>query len=99
MVRWPSGVTRMKQRPVVGPLVAWATGKSTPAACTPSAKRSPSLSFFTRPMNEAEQPKLAAPITVFAAEPPATVTVAPIASSNISAGVSSMSVIAPLAMR
>ena len=50
-------------------------------------------------MNEAEQPKLAAPITVLAAEPPATVMVAPMAPSSISAGASSMRVMAPLAIR
>ena len=79
IVRWPSGVTMMRQRAVAGPSVACAIGKSTPARWMSVVKRPPSASSRTLPMKQAEQPKLAAPITVLAAEPPEIVVDSPIA--------------------
>ncbi len=95
IVRWPSGVTSTKQRAVAGPSGAWGIGKSTPARRMSSVKRSPRWSSLTLPTKAARQPKLAAPITVLAAEPPETTVVSPMASRSSSAGASSISAIVP----
>ena len=49
MVRWASGVTTMRQRPVGGPSVAGADRNTTPLARRSWAKTVPSWSSKTRP--------------------------------------------------
>ena len=50
MVRWPSGVTRIRQRAVGAPPWRGAVGKWTPMDFMSAAKVSPSVSWATLPM-------------------------------------------------
>ena len=69
IVRWPSGVTSTRQRPLAGPSFANCVEKSTLAARISWAKAVPASSAFNLPMKAALQPRLAVPMTVLAAEP------------------------------
>lgn len=71
-MRWPSGVTKIRQRPVVGAPVRAATSKRMPAAWMSCANTSPSWSSATWPMKAQRLPSAAMPAIVFAADPPDT---------------------------
>ena len=70
MVRSPSGVTTIMQRPVGSPSVALADEKCTPREFRSWPKALPSPSSLTRPMYAARPPKDATPERVLAADPP-----------------------------
>src|SRR5512132_3208490 len=96
MVRWASGVTTMRLRPVGGPSVARALTKVTPMAVRSWANTWPSWSSATRPMYPARPPKLATPTVLLATEPPDISMPGPIAAYSSSARSVSTSVIALL---
>ena len=79
MVRCASAVTRIRQRPVPGPLSAGGVSKCTPSDLMSRANAAPSASSRTLPTKAALPPSDAIPATVFAAEPPETSAARPIA--------------------
>ena len=81
MVRWPSGVTRIRQQ-AVGSLPAAAAGvvKVTPAARMSWANTEPNWSCATLPMKPALPPNEAMPAIVLATDPPEISTPGPMAS-------------------
>ena len=71
MVRWPSGVTSTRQRPVGSPpLAAGGVEKVTPAVRMSWPKTSPNWSLDVLPMKPARPPNEAMPTMVLATEPP-----------------------------
>ena len=70
MVRWPSGVTAMRQRAVGMSPCRAGVGKWTPAAVMSRRKTSPSASSATLPRKATRAPRPAATAQVLAAEPP-----------------------------
>ena len=70
MVRSPSAVTLIKQRPVAGPSVSTGVSKAAPMPRISRAYSSPGSSPATLPTKTERPPKLATPATVLAAEPP-----------------------------
>ena len=70
MVRWPSGVTLIRQRPVGVASCIQPPAKRAPMASMSWAKTSPNWSRPSLPMCTARPPKLATPATVLPAEPP-----------------------------
>ncbi len=80
MERAASGVTRIIERPVAGPLVAGWVSKVTPVARISWVKIAPSWSSRTLPKKAAWPPSEAMPAAVLPAEPPETSTAGPMAS-------------------
>ncbi len=81
IVRWPSGVTRISERPVGSPPpAAAAVLKVTPAARMSWRNTLPNSSFAVLAMKPALPPNEATPTIVFAAEPPEISMPGPIAS-------------------
>ena len=70
IVRWPSGVTRISDRPVGSPPLAGGVVKVTPAARMSWRKISPNWSSAVLPMNPDLPPNEATPTMVLATEPP-----------------------------
>ena len=71
MLRWPSGVTAIRQLAVERPSRAGAVVKSTPISAMDWAKTLPSTSSNTLPTNRPRPPSEDSPARVLAAEPPA----------------------------
>ena len=70
MVRWASGVTRIRQRAVASPLAEGVVLKRTPWARMSWAKTRPSSSSRTLPMKAPRPPSEASAAMVLAADPP-----------------------------
>ena len=80
IVRSPSGVTRMRQRPVGVSLLASPSLKTTPMERMSCANTLANWSWPTLPMKPTLPPSEAMPAQVFAAEPPDVSTAGPIRS-------------------
>ena len=80
MVRWPSGVIRIRLRAVGGAPMIGRLSKVTPAARMSWVKTSPSWSSHTLPMKPAVPPSEAMPTAVLAADPPDISTAGPVRS-------------------
>ena len=79
IVRWASGVTRIRHRPVGGGPGITGVSNRTPSERMSWAKIAPSWSSATWPTNAALRPSAAAPAMLLAAEPPLTSRPGPIA--------------------